>query len=173
MKLMKPQAGYQTEFDNFYTDLLKNDPENAEFYARSQRDFVGYLNQLEDEALGRNLPEGYVPCFHLWAVVDDNIVGVIRIRHNIEPSFLKEEAGHIGYDVAPSHRKKGYATQMLKLALPIAASVGIESALVCADESNRASRKVIENNKGVLEEIIVGKVYQSPIARYWVDVNQC
>ncbi len=78
------------------------------------------------------------------------------------------EAGHIGYDIAPSFRGRGYGKQMLKLALPEIKKLGIEKALITADEDNYASRKVIEANGGQLENIIQGKVLPNPLARYWV-----
>ena len=52
---------------------------------------------------------------------DDKIVGVIQIRRRFN-EFLEKYAGHIGYSVCPSERRKGYATQMLGLVLPICRS---------------------------------------------------
>jgi predicted acetyltransferase len=43
---------------------------------------------------------------------------------------------------------------------------------VTADEDNVASRRVIESNGGELENIVMGKVYPNPIARYWVECTQ-
>lgn len=57
---------------------------------------------------------------------------------------------------------------MLKLALTKAKELGIKKALVTADEDNLASRKVIEGNGGMFENIVMGKVFPNPIARYWV-----
>lgn len=98
-----------------------------------------------------------------------NILGVIRIRHNINNEFLTLEAGHIGYDIAPSFRGFGHGKTMLKLALPKAKALGITKALITADEDNFASRKVIEANGGQFENIVMGKVFPNPLARYWVD----
>ncbi len=57
---------------------------------------------------------------------------------------------------------------MLKVALPEAKRLGIEKALITADEDNYASRKVIEANSGQLENIVQRKVFPNPLARYWV-----
>ena len=46
---------------------------------------------------------------------DDNIVGIIDLRHELN-DFLKD-FGNCGYSVRPSERRKGYATEMLKLIL--------------------------------------------------------
>ena len=58
-----------------------------------------------------------------WVVTDtyfafdenDNIVGMIDLRHELN-DFLKD-FGNSGYSVRPSQRRKGYATEMLKLQL--------------------------------------------------------
>ncbi len=169
MELITPTVELKSSFLTFYHDLVKNDIKNSEFYSESATDFEKYVTSLVDESAGINLPKGYVPCDHLWFIDHDkNVLGVIRIRHNIDNEFLSLEAGHIGYDVAPTHRNKGYAKAMLKQALSKAKSLGIDQALITADENNIASRKVIESNGGVFDKIVVGKVSTYPIARYWV-----
>ena len=54
---------------------------------------------------------------------DDNIVGIIDFRHELN-DFLKD-FGNCGYSVRPSERRKGYATEMLKLILERARQVGM------------------------------------------------
>ena len=169
MELVPPSSELESAFLAMYKDFADNDPENSEYYSESIADFSLYIQRLNDEAEGVNLREGYVPCSHFWLVdCQKTILGVIRVRHNISNEFLSLEAGHIGYDIAPSFRGRGYGKQMLKLALPEVKKLGIEKALITADEDNYASRKVIEANGGQLENIIQGKVFPNPLARYWV-----
>jgi predicted acetyltransferase len=54
---------------------------------------------------------------------------------------------------------------MLAAALPIAYKLGIDPALVTCDVDNVGSRKVIENNRGVLEDQRAAKL------RYWVTTS--
>ena len=70
----------------------------------------------------------------LYFLVDkkNRILGAAHIRHELNDS-LNMVGGHIGYGVRPTERKKGVATTILALALPIIKGKGIDSALVTCD----------------------------------------
>lgn len=110
-------------------------------------------------------PDGFVPCTNLWWVDGDRYLARIAIRHRLTP-WLLEAGGHIGYDTRPSARRQGHATAMLAAALPVAAGLGIESALLTCDADNLASRKVIEANGGVLAD------QRGPKLRFWVPTGR-
>ena len=107
---------------------------------------------------------GRVPSTTYWFVDGTEYLGRLAIRHRLTPKLL-EIGGHIGYDVRPTARRKGYATAMLREALPFAAGMGIDPVLVTCDVDNVASRKVIEKNGGVLEDERRGKL------RFWVPTR--
>lgn len=172
MELIAPSLEFEKAFAAFYEDFAINDTANADHYFAGKSDFPHYVQRLSDESKGINLREGYVPCSHFWLVgTDKSLQGVIRIRHNIDNEFLSLEAGHIGYDIAPSYRGNGKGKLMLKLALPKVKELGILKALVTADEDNFASRKVIEANGGQFEKTIMGKVFPNLLARYWISCD--
>ena len=112
-------------------------------------------------------PTGHVPCTFLWVVDDtspETYLGSISVRHELTP-FLLEVGGHIGYSVRPSARRRGVATEALRLVLPHAAALGIDPALVTCDVDNVGSAAVIEANGGVLEDVRGDK------RRYWVPTG--
>jgi predicted acetyltransferase len=127
--------------------------------------FRGYVDRVVDQALqDAPRPDWMVPSTTLWWVDGPDYLGRISIRHRLTPTLL-EWGGHIGYDVRPSARRRGYATAMLAAARPVAARLGIDPALVTCDPDNTGSRKVIEANGGVLEDERSGKL------RFWVPTS--
>ncbi|WP_030156288.1 MULTISPECIES: GNAT family N-acetyltransferase [unclassified Glycomyces] len=106
-------------------------------------------------------PEDFVTMTMLWWVEGDTYLGRISIRHELN-EHLREFGGHIGYDVRPSARRRGHATAMLAAALPRAAALGIDQALITCDTDNTGSRKAIERNGGRFEDQRGDKL------RYWV-----
>jgi predicted acetyltransferase len=83
-------------------------------------------------------------------------------RHGLN-DYLFEQGGHIGYSVRPSARRRGFAGDALRDALPIARELGISRVLITCDETNVGSRRTIEKNGGIYEDSRKGK------RRYWID----
>ena len=106
---------------------------------------------------------GWVHCTFLWIVEGDEFVGNLAIRHSLTP-YLLEQGGHIGYSVRPSRRREGHASRALALSLPWCRDLGIDRVLVTCDVDNEGSRRTIEANGGVQEDIRGDK------RRFWIDV---
>ncbi len=125
-------------------------------------DFCTYTAALSDGDTPR--PAGWVSGTYLWMVDGDVVVGRISLRHSLTP-WLLEVGGHIGYAVRPSARRRGYATEGLRLMRAVAHDLGIDPALVTCDDDNIGSRRVIEANDGVLEDVRNHKM------RFWVPTR--
>src|SRR5713226_3487864 len=101
-----------------------------------EQDFAAFVAKKLADSNRRT--ETFVPSTHLWAVAEDEFVGRISIRHELNDA-LRVEGGHIGYDTVPSFRGRGVATEMLRQALPVARALGLSSVLVTCDDTNAAS----------------------------------
>ena len=103
---------------------------------------------------------------------DERIIGNLSTRHNIDNEFLSRIGGHIGYGVRPSERRKCYVTIMLNLAIEKCDELGLGNVLVTCKEENIGSAKTIENNCGVLKEVIFDSQENCNFKKYWINIKE-
>ena len=132
--------------------------------------FAEYASRLEGYSRGIGVPENFVPNTFLVGVVAGAIVGRLSLRHTLNEG-LANIGGHIGYGVVPSQRRRGFASEMLRQAIPRCAALGIERALITCDVDNVASRRVIEGCGGIFERIIDDAESGVPKRRYWLPIS--
>ena len=136
-------------------------------YALALRDFDTYLQKIDAARRGQDLPEGWVPSTEFWLEHRGQILACARLRLALTPG-LEHEGGHVGYDVRPSMRRRGYGTALLGLVLAEARARGIDRVRVTCDDDNVGSVKVIERNGGVLAGRGVSKESGKPVRQYWI-----
>ncbi len=130
-------------------------------------DWQIYRTRLAAQRCGEQLPPGWVPTTFLVADVGRVIVGRAAVRHELT-AFLLREGGHVGYAVRPAHRRRGYATEILRQSLVVARAAGVDRVLVTCDDHNSASAATIERCGGVLESV-VATAHGAAKRRYWID----
>lgn len=110
-----------------------------------------YIAFTQDHERGKNLPKDWMPYSTYWLMDNDEFIGELRIRPALT-EHLRNIGGQIGYTIKPSKRKKGYGKKILELAIPKAKGLGLKKILITCDETNLASKKIIEANGGVFEK---------------------
>ena len=139
-------------------------------YVQDADDFAGFLTRVVEEAEGRNLAPGRVPSSLFWLVQDIRILGSSRLRHALTPE-LEHEGGHIGYDIRPSARRRGFGTILLRLTLERAAATGLDRVRITCDADNIASIGVIEKNGGVFDAEVPSHDRGTLIRQYWIPLT--
>ena len=133
-------------------------------YGLSQSEFKIYIQSLIDESMGLNLKPGYVPQTTFVMLVENNIVGLSRLRHKLN-DYLLNDGGNIGYYIAKKYRGFGLGNVILLKTLDEARIIGLDRVLLTVDINNLISKKVILRNGGLLEKESNGKSY------FWVKLK--
>ena len=168
--LVKPNLSYADEIIKYKEESLKESSLiNGSAGLNRFSSIEDWLEELKKRSSEATVPEGLVPSSTYLGVreKDNYIVGMIDIRHYLN-EYLTQVGGNIGYSVRKTERNKGYAKQMLKLALEKCKGLKIKKVLITCDEDNIASEKVILSANAKLEDIrcIDGENKK----RFWIDL---
>lgn len=105
-------------------------------------------------------------CTYRWIVDGDQVLGGIALRHPSSASVLW--AGHVGYGIRPSARRRGVATWALGRIIAEARLLGLDRVLLVCEAGNVASATTIERQGGVLED--AGDAGHGAVWRYWITI---
>lgn len=135
------------------------------------KNFDECLRKIQNDLSEENIEDNRIPAT-LYLTIrksDNKIVGNLQIRHKLNDKLLLY-GGHIGDSVRPSERRKGYATEQIRLALQKCKELGIDNVLMACDKTNIGSAKSIQNNGGILENEIF--VDNELVQRYWISLKK-
>lgn len=168
--LVKPDLSYADEIIKYKEESLAESPIiNGSAGLDRFSSIEIWFEELKKRSCEDTVPKGLVPSSTYLGVreKDNYIVGMIDIRHYLN-EYLTQVGGHIGYGVRKTERNKGYAKQMLKLALEKCKKLKIKKVLITCDEDNIASEKVILSANAKLEDI--RNVDGENKKRFWIDL---
>ena len=168
--LVKPDLSYADEIIKYKEESLAESPIiNGSAGLDRFSSIEIWFEELKKRSCEDTVPKGLVPSSTYLGVreKDNYIVGMIDIRHYLN-EYLTQVGGHIGYGIRKTERNKGYAKQMLKLALEKCKELKIKKVLITCDEDNIASEKVILSANAKLEDI--RNVDGENKKRFWIDL---
>ncbi len=168
MKLVKLTKEYKSQLFDMMEEWLSVEQDFSPYMIRRNdyRDFEYYLENLEI----KEETEDRVPDSIYFALDEERniFLGAIDIRHYLNHN-LCHTGGHIGDGIRPSERRKGYATEMIGLALEKCRELGMKKVMMTCDKDNIGSAKSIMNNGGILEmEVEEDGVLEQ---RYWITLE--
>ena len=170
--LIRPTSEYASQIVEYRQEFLD---------AGDSMDGTGPLRRLEDPEEyiktcieyedPQTVPSHLVPATQFFFVCksDNRIVGMIQVRHCFN-DYLEKYAGHIGYSVRPSERRRGYAKEMLRMALTYCREIGLDRVLITCIDGNIGSEKTILANGGVYESTVYEPEGKEHLKRFWIEL---
>lgn len=119
LRLILPSKKYKDEIMGYKREFIENNENMAGSAGlREAESFEKWLSAMDDNSKEETIREGLVPATTFIAIssFEENLLGMIDIRHRLN-EYLLNFGGHIGFSVRRSQRQRGYATQILVLAL--------------------------------------------------------
>lgn len=168
--LAKPSLKYKEQIMDFRQEFLSNN--EIAYGTQHLYDYASLEDWIEQIGLNEKaetVESGRPPSYEFMAIRKENgkIVGMINIRYNLTDEMLMF-LGHIGYCVRKSERRKGYAAEMLRLALLEAKKIGLDRVLLTVDSDKTASIATMKKNGAILENEVP---YNNKITqRYWIEL---
>lgn len=124
-----------------------------------------YINKIEELEINKTNVNSHV--YFCLNTKTNKFIGAVTIRESLSDELLKR-GGHISDGIRPSERRKGYGTQLVKLALEKCKDLNLNKVLMVCDKNNIASAKTITKNNGKLENEI--QIDNNIIQRYWINL---
>lgn len=174
LELVFPTIEYREQLEEYVQEHIDNNEYklNGVGGLDTVKDFDKWLEKINNDLSEKTIVGSLIPSTVFLGVrkSDNKVVGMLQIRHKLTKK-LYFNIGHIGDGVRPSERRKGYATEMIRLALEECKKLGINKVLMACNKENIASAKSIMKNGGILENEVIsegGKVDQ----RYWINLEE-
>ena len=170
--LLSPTAKYIPQYEAYRREFLDfGGSMDGAGGLRRLESGRAWLDEVERFSRPETVPEGKVVStqFILVREADDRLLGMLQLRHDLN-DYLRRVAGHIGYSVRPSERRRGYAKRMLAMALDEARALGLERVMISCSVENEASRRTILSNGGVFESTVWDETDGELLERYWIEL---
>jgi len=166
IELIPPDLSRTNEYLSLCNEFARNDDSKHKYIDTEEKAKARIISDLK--IAGEEIPPGKVRTLVRWAQDENHkIVGTCRMRLSLNSS-LEKTGGHIGYDVRPESRNKGYGSEILRLAVQEIRNNGIGNILITCDDDNIGSYKIIEKNNGILENKIWDNEIGKEVRRYWI-----
>jgi predicted acetyltransferase len=159
--LIEPDIAYEKTFLDFINSFW-NINDISWFWISSEKFnwIIWYLQHIKEQKMSINIWQK-VPTSTFWLMKWNTMIWTINIRHYLNEKLLRRW-WNIWYSIHPYYRNLWFWKEILRLWIIEVRKLGIKDILVTCDEDNIWSRKVIESNGWILENIV------DLWRRYWI-----
>lgn len=174
LRLVKPDLYFFEAYNDMMREWVSSGTRIAPWFLddpiETIDEFAKLVQQLDDCENGI-LDKRFCSTTSYFVVNEEGrLVGATSLRHHLTVDGFNTW-GHIGYGVRPSERRKGCATEMLRLMLEEAKKRHFWRVLIGAYADNIGSCRVIEKCGGKLENAVPDPDHPEKIInRYWIEV---
>jgi predicted acetyltransferase len=171
-RLIKPTVAYRDAYMAYYQEWIASGEDIVPWVVeRDPSDFEAFVDFLfAEDSEEKVTTDGFVPHSTYWLIdSEEQIVGAVNIRHRLNQKLL-EQGGHIGYGIAPSHRRKGYAAVQLAESLKVIKALGVCRALLVCNADNVASERTILGAGGQFESYFATEEGEV-LKRFWIELG--
>lgn len=169
MRLLRPSIEYKQQILEYKNEFIENGDDMAgTSYLREYDAIEEWMTFVWDnEKESTKQTEVTASVFLAIREEDNKLIGMINIRHTLN-EYLYNYGGHIGYSIRKDERRKGYAKEMLRIALEECRKLEIDKVLLTCDSDNIASEKTIKSCGGIFENEVLND--GGLIQRYWIKL---
>ena len=168
IKFVMPDYHLRAEYTEMMDEWIKDGSRIAPWSLIEQyhtdEEFEAVIRRTNEAAVGNMGNKAYVPCVTYYAKdkASGKLLGAVNIRYYLTKETYDTWV-HIGFGVRPSERRKGYATEMLNLAIEQCRQMKMEKVFIGCLVSNTASAKTIEKCGGVLRGRTTTEYYNETV----------
>ena len=170
--LIRPTSEYASQIIEYRQEFLDaGDSMDGTGPLRRFENPEEYIKTCAEYEDPQAVPSRLVPATQFFFVrkTDNRLVGMLQVRHCFN-DYLAKFGGHIGYSVRPSERRKGYAKEMLRMALPYCRELRLDKVLITCIDGNIGSEKTILANGGEYESTVHEPNDNVDLKRFWITL---
>ena len=174
LRLVKPDLYFFEQYNDMMHEWCESGTQIAPWFLGEPigtiEEFAQLVQRLDDCEHGI-LDKRFCSTTSYFVINEEGrLVGATSLRHHLTVDGFNTW-GHIGYGVRPSERRKGCATEMLRLMLEEAKKRHFWRVLIGAHSDNIGSCRAIEKCGGTLENAVPDPDNpEKTINRYWIEV---
>ncbi|MZQ83278.1 GNAT family N-acetyltransferase [Paenibacillus sp. 5J-6] len=121
-------------------------------FEMSYKEYLLWLQREDDYSKGNHLPESWIPQTTFFLFIDDEPIGIGRIRHKSSKYLESIGVGNLGYAISELHRGKGYGNILFRELLKKCISFGYDQIKLFPYKNNIPTVNIMLKNGGQITD---------------------